>query len=93
MRIKERLCNLLSPNNRGMVERLKRNGQFNLFSILVILFVIVLIIVFILALDFVIVAGAIYLACMLFGLEFNWTGCLIMFAIYLLLNLILPENL
>lgn len=93
MKIKEKLCNFLSPGNRDMIERLKKQGEFSLVSICIIIGIIMFVVLAILAINFIIFSALVYLAAWIFGLEFNWTGVLIMYAIYLSLNLILPKDL
>lgn len=93
MKIKEKLFNLLSRDNDDMMERLKNEGQFNIISICIIIGIIALIVLTILVINFVIFSTIVYLAAWVFGLEFNWTGDLIMYAVFLFLNLVLPKNL
>ena len=45
------------------------------------IFIMILCIVVLLALDFLCWAGIIYVACLVFGLEFQWTGALWMWVI------------
>ena len=92
MKIKEKLFNLLSRDNDDMMERLKNEGQFNIISICIIIGIIALIVLTILVINFVIFSAIVYLAAWIFGLEFNWTGDLIMYAVFLFLNLVLPKN-
>lgn len=93
MKLKEKLCNFLSPNNAAMIERLKKDGNFNFTSIAIIIGMIAIVFITILVVNFIVFSVLVYLASIIFNLEFNWTGDLLMYAIYLFLNLVLPENL